>query len=64
MLTPKQIVRMLHLCREILEVQRELPPAPPGVEPETFAAYLLPYMQDHVPLLVELRDLLSGLDGH
>jgi hypothetical protein len=62
MLTPKQIVRMLHLCREILEIQRELPQAPPGVDPETFAAYLLPHMQDHVASLVELRDLLSGLE--
>jgi hypothetical protein len=62
MLTPNQIVRMFRLCADILAIQRELPPAPPGVEPETFAAYLLPHMQDHVALLVELRDLLSGLE--
>jgi len=62
MLTPKQTVRMFQLCADILAIQRELPQAPPGVEPETFAAYLLPHMQDHVALLVELRDLLAGLD--
>jgi hypothetical protein len=62
MLSPKQVVKLFQLCADILAIQRELPPAPTGVAPETFAAYLLPRMQDHVALLAELRDLLSGLE--
>jgi hypothetical protein len=61
MLTPKQVVRMLHLCADILAIQYDLPPAPPFVDTESFAEALLPHVQNNLALLVELRELLQAV---
>jgi hypothetical protein len=61
MLAPNQMVRMFHLCADILAIQRELPAAPPGVDDEVIAAHLQPYVQAHSALLVELRELLRSV---
>jgi hypothetical protein len=60
MLTPKQMVRIFHLCADILAIQRELAPPPVIVSEEIFAAALLPYMQAKSALFVELRELLQA----
>ena len=59
MLTPKQLVRVFHLCADILAIQKELPAAPPGVDDEVIAAHLQPYVQAHSAVLAELGQILN-----
>lgn len=40
MLTPKQTVRLLELCEQVLAIKASLPVPPPSVSVESFAAAL------------------------
>lgn len=57
MLTPKQTVRLMQLCEQVIAIKETLPAPPPELSAESFAAAL--DMAPLTPTLKELAQLLQ-----